>query len=302
MFAKMTCPVCGHQEAVPDQMRGRQVNCSNCRSPFQAPPAPARLPVEASSAPAGSGDVRPPLARTMLAAPEEPIRYSCPRCKRSMESPRSMTGEKLNCPGCGQRLQVPPPPAPPAPPLNKTILANSEPGGQAPAPVSAAGPAKSPPVLEVVEVVDEPASRREHCLECGRSLAGRENLLTCPKCGSLFCCAGCYRNHEEFAHRREPRRRDYPPPPVRPAPEPPSQGMAVTGLVLGIAGLVAAFIPGVGMFFGPLLGLLGAIFSGIGLGQSEEKGMATTGLLLSIFALIMGPLFTVILIQARILR
>jgi lipopolysaccharide-induced tumor necrosis factor-alpha factor len=48
---------------------------------------------------------------------------------------------------------------------------------------------------------------REHCLECGRNVTGRERLLTCPDCGSVFCSSGCFRDHREYAHQTRKRQR-----------------------------------------------------------------------------------------------
>src|SRR5258708_5050141 len=44
------------------------------------------------------------------------IRFSCPRCKASLEQPEDAAGSKVACPKCSQRLQVP------LPPTTKTIL------------------------------------------------------------------------------------------------------------------------------------------------------------------------------------
>jgi hypothetical protein len=74
-----------------------------------------------------------------------------------------------------------------------------------------------------------------------------------------------------------------------------SSGMAVAGLVLGIVGFTFGFIPCFGWILGILLGILGAIFSGIGLAEparpGQGKGMAVAGLILSILAIIWAPLF-----------
>jgi lipopolysaccharide-induced tumor necrosis factor-alpha factor len=139
---------------------------------------------------------------------EEPIRYSCPRCAKALEAPRGMGGQKLNCPGCGQRLQIPQPPAAP-PPLNKTILAVES---QVAARPSQSGPTP-PPLPQVVEaplveLVEAAPARRERCLECGRDITGQDRLVTCAKCGSLFCSSACYRDHDHYAHGKKKRRRE----------------------------------------------------------------------------------------------
>ena len=77
-------------------------------------------------------------------------------------------------------------------------------------------------------------------------------------------------------------------------------GMAVTGLVLGIIGSVFS-LTCVGWFLGVLLGILAAIFSGIGLANAAKtqqgKGMAIAGLVLSIVAILM-PFFWFVIFSA----
>lgn len=81
-------------------------------------------------------------------------------------------------------------------------------------------------------------------------------------------------------------------------PAGPGTGMAVAGMVLGICGFVFAFIPCVG-WMGIILGILGAVFSSIGLATAlkiqQGKGMAITGLSLSVLAIIWWPLWMAIL-------
>jgi hypothetical protein len=76
--------------------------------------------------------------------------------------------------------------------------------------------------------------------------------------------------------------------------------MAITGMVLGIVGFIVAFIPCL-WWGGLLLGILGAIFSGIGLAQANKagagKGMAVAGLVLSILAIIWAPLWVYLFVS-----
>jgi S1-C subfamily serine protease len=69
------------------------------------------------------------------------IRFCCPTCKKILQATESQAGQKVACPGCGQRLQIP------APPRNKTvlgsILAGNDPAaGQDAAPVAGSGNAE----------------------------------------------------------------------------------------------------------------------------------------------------------------
>jgi DNA-directed RNA polymerase subunit RPC12/RpoP len=165
---------------------------------------------------AGATDPAPvstPVNRTILAQPEAMIRYTCPRCKKSLESPASFAGQKLNCPDCGQRLQIPQPSSPPpTPAINKTILATEEPIPSPPARTSQQlVQAFVPPApVPTVELVEEAATRRESCLECGIDITQRARVQTCPDCGSLFCSAGCYREHRHHAHSRRRKKRSRP--------------------------------------------------------------------------------------------
>jgi DNA-directed RNA polymerase subunit RPC12/RpoP len=167
--------------------------------------------------PAAAGGTPP--NRTMLAEPERMVRYTCPRCKKSLESPASFAGQKLNCPDCNQRIQVPQPSTPaPVAPVNKTILAEEVPAATA-APPPAPPPPPPAPIVPTLKAVvksddEEPPSRRserrESCLECGIDITDRARVQTCPDCGSLFCSAACFRDHNKNAHdtKKKSRRRD----------------------------------------------------------------------------------------------
>src|SRR5689334_11794848 len=106
--------------------------CPNCHAfhPIIGDPAEAKCPN--CGTPAGAIDsvsAKPkplPPNKTVLAEPEAMIRYTCPKCKRGLESPASFAGQKLNCPHCSQRLQIPHAPPPAAAPTNKTVLATLE--------------------------------------------------------------------------------------------------------------------------------------------------------------------------------
>ena len=123
-----------------------------------------------------------------------------PACKKSLESPVSFAGQKLNCPDCNQRIQVPQSPKLP-PPVNKTILAEAE---TSLVPVRLpvrSQPQPAPPIPTLtVQLVEETSSppavpaRRENCLECGKDVTNRTRIQSCPDCGSNFCSALCYRD------------------------------------------------------------------------------------------------------------
>jgi hypothetical protein len=82
--------------------------------------------------------------------------------------------------------------------------------------------------------------------------------------------------------------------------------MAVTGMVCGTVGLVLSFVPCGGVIFGIVLGMLGAIFGGVGLSQSfatgEGKGMAVAGITTGVLALLWGPVFWWVLLSASFRR
>jgi DNA-directed RNA polymerase subunit RPC12/RpoP len=205
MVVNVTCPSCGNKCRFPQDTPAHAARCPACLQPvpLNAPPAPSLL-ARSTGEPAPAA----PVNRTMLAQPEPMVRYVCPRCNKSLESPASFAGQKLNCPGCNQRLQVPQPSNPAPPPVNKTILAVEQP----PAAPAAPGPppagrtdssrtkgqgAGAPKAVGLA-----PPGRREHCLECGADVSGQPQVQTCPDCGSLFCSARCYRAHSSHAHAK----------------------------------------------------------------------------------------------------
>lgn len=80
------------------------------------------------------------------------ISYSCPKCKTFLTAIDGDAGSKVQCPKCGQRLQIPRPPAP----VNKTVLGTLEPN---PAPVARHAPPPPPlPQADFVAELVEPST------------------------------------------------------------------------------------------------------------------------------------------------
>lgn len=89
------------------------------------------------------------------------------------------------------------------------------------------------------------------------------------------------------------------PTPVHPEQPPvqPKNGFGVTGFVLGLIGLVFAFIPIIGVIAWPLV-ILGIIFSALGFartrsGKATNKGLSIAGLVVSIVGLVICIVWTV---------
>jgi hypothetical protein len=84
------------------------------------------------------------------------------------------------------------------------------------------------------------------------------------------------------------------------APAKPSNGLGLTGFVIGLVGLVLSFIPLIGVVAWPLV-ILGIIFSAIGIskaakGRATNKGMAITGLVVSIVGLVVCVLWAAVIV------
>jgi hypothetical protein len=82
----------------------------------------------------------------------------------------------------------------------------------------------------------------------------------------------------------------YAPNPQQQTPQKPSNGLGLTGFVVGLVGLVISFIPLIGVVAWPLV-VLGIIFSSIGIskavkGRATNKGLAITGLVLSLVGVV----------------
>lgn len=67
-------------------------------------------------------------------------------------------------------------------------------------------------------------------------------------------------------------------------------GLAVTGLVLGIIGLVFFWT----IWLGVILGILGIVFGGIGASKPVKRGMAIAGIVLGVLALLLSIFWPVI--------
>lgn len=106
------------------------------------------------------------------------IRFGCPTCRSVLESPERKAGDKIACPKCGQRLQVP------APPRNKTVLGTifPEPSGQF-RPVDP--PVRDPqPQATVANSVSLTCPTCKAVLSLPRTAIGF--WTTCPKCREGF--------------------------------------------------------------------------------------------------------------------
>jgi DNA-directed RNA polymerase subunit RPC12/RpoP len=209
MFMNVACPTCGHICRFPERMIGRQVECSACSNPFQcgtmSPPSLTTRPLSVETS---SSVQAMPSARAVQVQPNQGIHYRCPRCTKPLESPVHMAGHKVHCPDCGQRLQIPATSTIAPALVSQPIPAIKEPSAAIPPhqttpsvrPTTSA-PADKEVILTVLPATSPPAStRREHCLECGVDVTQRSHIQTCPDCGSLFCSARCYREHNYHAH------------------------------------------------------------------------------------------------------
>ncbi len=89
------------------------------------------------------------------------------------------------------------------------------------------------------------------------------------------------------------------PPVAVPTPAPRGNGLAVAGMVLGILGLVAFFVP----FAGPVLSLLGLVFGIFGVKHAGKvggrgKGMAIAGIACGASGIVVGGLITYVVMDA----
>ncbi len=87
-----------------------------------------------------------------------------------------------------------------------------------------------------------------------------------------------------------------PPSPPMPAPNQYKNGLGTAGFVLGLVGLIFAFIPIIGVIAWPLV-ILGLIFGIVGTlranrGQASNKGLAITAVVLSAIGLVICVLWT----------
>jgi len=170
-----------------------------------------------------------------------------------------------------------------------------------------------------------------NCPSCGGAVQARDELagrkVRCPKCEAVIALPSVLPEAEAI--------REAAPPPVPSAPprraerrsarddddwsddepvrrrrvdnstESAGNGLAIAGMVLGIVGFLAAFVPCIGWLLALALGIVGATLSGIGLGTASKrgaaKGMAITGLVLSIIAIIWVPIW-IFIVWGMILR
>lgn len=160
MPIQFVCPSCRTSYSVENQDAGRKVECKVCGQRVQVPSSKRLktvlgeevIPHGASEkvhpqAPAWTQEVIEPRPKPApVSEPEplptnEPIRFACPKCHTTYTVRTEDAGKKSDCAKCGQRLQVPTPPAKPARP--KTILGDYIPPGS---PVPHPAPVEDEPI------------------------------------------------------------------------------------------------------------------------------------------------------------
>ena len=199
MFMNVTCPICGHKCRVPESALGQPVQCAGCFKFFQCGSiSPRSLVAKLIPAKDAFATVETtPQGRAVQAGLTDKIHYLCSRCQHSLESPIQMAGQKLNCPNCEQRLQIPF--APPPVPVKVAAAAPVAPVTYVPTAAPPEAAKKKPKIVKVM-AANPIAARPENCLECGVDVTERKRIQTCPDCGSLFCSARCFRDHRSHAH------------------------------------------------------------------------------------------------------
>lgn len=109
------CGKCGHFIEAPDGADGMQARCPKCLGcivvPGQVPNTPSGKTVLVTAG--GSAEAAP---ATPQALGPVTFRFYCPTCRGAVDAARNAVGQKMPCPHCGQRLQVP------QLPPNKTVL------------------------------------------------------------------------------------------------------------------------------------------------------------------------------------
>jgi DNA-directed RNA polymerase subunit M/transcription elongation factor TFIIS len=100
-LTKVSCPACGIEYDFPISMAGRRGRCAACRAEFTVPTASAPAPVPIRSIADMFDDEE---------GPPQYIAVECRLCQTRMYGRPDQVGQKLKCPDCGTRNEVPPPP------------------------------------------------------------------------------------------------------------------------------------------------------------------------------------------------
>ncbi|HYO25793.1 MAG TPA: hypothetical protein VEQ85_12700 [Lacipirellulaceae bacterium] len=97
------CPQCQERLGVRQEDFGRKARCAKCRSVFTL----AARPGAPGGAPRDATPVRDPAARAL-------VTFDCSLCQTRITARAGDVGRKVECPDCGRKNVIPPPPKPKA--------------------------------------------------------------------------------------------------------------------------------------------------------------------------------------------
>ena len=135
------------------------------------------------------------------------------------------------------------------------------------------------------------------CASCGGML--EDNYNVCPFCGANVGNEPAAQNGGYDPQVNAPQNaapQSYAAVPA-PAVQKPTNSMGIAGMVIGILSYCFCWVPVLGL----ILGLIGVILSGVGMSRKERcrlNGFAIAGLILSIIAMVLGLIMTIILLAA----
>lgn len=95
------------------------------------------------------------------------VRFQCPSCRKVLDAQEQQCGQKIQCPGCGQRLLIPPP----TQVRSKTVLAESMPGPASPSPVGGQTQVSCPGCKFAFSIPDKGLGRWVECPKCRTGFA-----------------------------------------------------------------------------------------------------------------------------------
>jgi DNA-directed RNA polymerase subunit M/transcription elongation factor TFIIS len=107
MAIAFSCPECGKQYKVKDELAGKPVTCKSCSAPIRVPSRTVAASVPSPEVESLAVEALVESAADQANAPPDEFEFECPNCIETVKLDVKFAGKQAQCPNCKRVIRVP---------------------------------------------------------------------------------------------------------------------------------------------------------------------------------------------------